>query len=145
MKKTTKHKKIEWNPNLPLSTLPEEIRNFFTKEAEFLYNDLRENKQNVVLVPAPFPYEDRNKIRVADSFPPDWYSGLYYSLSRNRHRTLQALLRIANSKDGEFKKHHYKADVTLRHLIFDRLTCGYEDFGKSVPPNKKVKEYFTAK
>ncbi len=142
MGKIKKQKKVEWNPNLPLSMLPEEIRESFTKEAEFLYDDLLNNKQEVILIPAPHPYEERNKIRYVDSTPPEWFSRLYYTLGKSRKRALEALLRIANQKDGEFKKHRYKTDTTLRDFIFGRLNHGYTHFERTIPPNKRIKKYF---
>lgn len=149
MEETKKQKKIEWNPNLPLSMLPEEIRESFIKEAKLLYDDLLGNKQ-VVRVAAPWPGYN-NRVRAVESYPPQWYSRLYDRLSHNRDRTLEALLRIANLKDGEFKGFFYKTDAVLRDFIFYCLMEGYEERGDDkkgperdliISQNKKVREHF---
>src|SRR3989344_91154 len=97
--KTNKKTKQEWNPYLPLSTLPKEIRKHFIKHANFLYEELRDNKLEVVLACAPWPYEDRNKIRMVENRPPRWFSEMYYSLKKSRKFTLKALERIINETD----------------------------------------------
>ena len=139
-------KKDNWNPYLPISALPKEIRGYFTEHAKILYEELNYNKLEVVLVPAPEPYTERNKIRAVLNRPPGWYSEMYFILGQNRERTLQALERIINSRDGKPKDEHpkrwYKRDVIIRDMIFEHLTKGFEDNYYSARPIKKVIRYF---
>src|SRR5690349_18418617 len=44
------------------------------KKAKELYNDLLENKQEIVLIPAPEPRHSEHKIRVVQNRPPKWFS-----------------------------------------------------------------------
>lgn len=139
--------KIEWNPKLPLSVWPEHVQSIFRKEAQSLYDDLMKNKQ-VVKVGEPLPGYT-NKIREVHAYAPEWYGGLYYSLGRSRKRTHQALLRIVNSEDGEFKFDHHRYDAILRDFIFYCLTNGYKEDVKggleryfTIEINKTVRDYF---
>ena len=139
-------KKDNWNPYLPISALPKEIRKYFTEHAKILYEELNYNKLEVVLVPAPEPYTERNKIRVVSNRPPAWYSEIYYQLTKSRRLTLKALERIVNEMDKETKNRDYsgkyKTDARIRDLIFEHLTKGFEDDYYSAKAIKKVIRYF---
>jgi hypothetical protein len=95
----TKIKKHKWNPDVPISTLPEKIKGIFRKEAEYLYNDLMKNRLDIDTMPAPQPQFSGHKIRIVLSRNPEWYGDLFPSFGRRRDYLSNALLRIINSED----------------------------------------------
>jgi hypothetical protein len=66
-----------WVPEKPLSTLPVEIRVYYVEQADYLHDDLMNNRLTVTLIPAPDPRHTHHMIRVAVSHNPEWYSELY--------------------------------------------------------------------
>jgi len=151
-KETTKH---EWNPNLPISTLPGKIREIFRKEAESLHKELLENKLNINTAPAPEPKYQGHKIRVVLSWNPEWYGELYYRMSQSRPYIENSLKSIANLTDKAPKKYEskcgktnyvqYKHHSNIRDFIYYRLAEGYEENGSINPPNNEIRKYFGLK
>jgi len=134
---------MEWNPDRPIKEFPEDIRESFVGEAEYLFNDLKSNKLTVVLAPAPEPKHCGHMIRVAESQNPRWYSDLYHSYEHfRRDRSLRALDRIRKSEDRIFRVSPYKYDSIYRQLIFGRLVDGYYADGFKIPPDNEVRKFF---
>ena len=134
----------KWNPDLPINYLPDKIKETFITEADFLLHDLLNNKINISCESAPELRHSDHKVRVITHQNPEWYSQLYHSHNHfRRDRTLKALTRICNEKDGQFKISPYKYDATMRELILERMTMGYTYLGDRVPPEDEIKESLT--
>lgn len=132
-----------WNTDLPINQLPDNIRFCYAEEAEFLHYDLRSNKLEVILIPAPEPKHLGHMIRIVENQNPDWYRDLYWSTSYfRRDRSLAALDRIRKEKDRPFRVSPFKYDSAYRCLIHNRLTEGFREKGKEIPPNREVRLYF---
>lgn len=119
----------------------------------FLLGELKENKLQVVLTPAPEPKHENHMVRKVESSNPEWYSVLYEQEKYfRRERVVCALQRISQFKDRHYKKYgdsvpdrfkiKYKYDSILRDLVFERLTKGYDCQGIEIPPNEEVRNYF---
>ncbi|MDD5012527.1 MAG: hypothetical protein PHQ66_02690 [Candidatus Nanoarchaeia archaeon] len=135
-----------WTPEKRLAYLPIFPRKNFIEEAEFLYNDLLNNRLKVVLIPAPIPKHSDHKIRFAESYNPFWYSGIYHSHNRGRRKDFEkSLWRIVNSLDENFnpRNNKYAYDTEFRDLIYSRLVEGYVDeCGSRVLPNNQIRTFF---
>ena len=122
--------------------LPEEIKPHYIGEAEYLLNDLETNRLRVILVPAPQPMHQMHMIRVVESYNPEWYSSLYWSIDHfRRDRSLRALNRIIKQNDKPFRVQPYKYDMIYRELIHERLMNGFYEQGYEIPPNQIVKSF----
>ncbi len=130
-------------PELPLKILPEEVCEIFTLQAEFLLNELKQNRLEVVLIPAPEPRFEGHKIRIVNSSNPTWYSELFHLHQYfRRDRSEAALRRISTLQDQAFDGVHYRFDSIYRELIKDQLENGFEWENEFIPPEEKVVEYF---
>ncbi|NCC70832.1 hypothetical protein EOM09_04570 [bacterium] len=133
-----------WSPKKEIAKLPEEIKPYYLSEAEYLFEDLRNNKLKIVLIPAPRKIHQMHMIRVLENPNPFWYKELYSSNNHfRRDRSIKSLIRIIEKKDKEFKNIKYKYDFVYRELIHDRLINGFDDEkGNKIYPNNKVKYFF---
>ena len=132
-----------WDSTRPISELPERIKEYYTEHANWLYQDLINNKIGWVLVQNPNYSEEDRKVRKIQTKNPKWYSGLYNSYSSfRRDLSLRALNRIRNQEDRPFIKFKYKYDLRYRELITDNLLEGYETYEGEVPPNNEVRLFF---
>ncbi len=134
-------------------TFPEFICKSFRDHAEFLYNDLMDNKLVVKKVkPENHKYGEQCWVRAVESENPKWYQEIsldhmnQFKSKSGTHRSRQyrSLQRIITGKDGKFLYHsfRFKWDVVYRELIFKRLTEGFEDKGMDIPPDNDVRNYF---
>jgi len=146
-----------WNPNIPVSYWPENIREKFMEHAGVLYRDLKEHKLEVKLV----KISDGRKKRALENENPSWYKKLIrwgVIKGSNRYKIVNALEAISKSEDNRFCRHMYKNQSIFRNLIFERLTEGYifeennaqptlfsNENGIPVPPDREVAEYFGVK
>lgn len=137
-----------WTTKRPISELPDKIAKEFRSEAKGLLKDLEENQLLIGLVPAPEQKHSSHMIRVVMQSNPSWYSALYWDYKNfRRDRSMQALKRISECRDGAFSskkgavKNYYRYDTIYREFILERLANGYVDLdGLEVPPSKKVKK-----
>ncbi len=126
---------MNWNPDRPISELPEPVRKLFSQDAYFLYQELKRFKPEVILVSAPQPRFEGHKIRMAVNRNPDWYSDLYWKRSNfRRDLSLRALDRIRNETDRSFIVRPYKYDAVYREMIQKRIN---EYLESDFFPNKK--------
>ena len=147
-----------WNPDLPINYLPKEISDIFSIEAEYLLNDLKQRKLEVILVPAPEPKHTGHEIRAVANQNPGWYQELYGAYSfeatyiskktgrkrrylRSRvgmQKSLYSLGRIIVKEDKENLFH----DALYRELIFDKLYYG-EDYSRMlISKDKTIINFF---
>lgn len=113
---------MEWNPDLPINTFPEEISFIFSEEARYLINDLRINKLKVELIPALEKKFPDHKIRTVVNSNPEWYRTLFHTYTHfKRKRCMAALERIAEKKDRFFRVNPYKYDARMRELIYEKV------------------------
>ncbi len=84
--------------------------------AKILDTELKNNRQLVILIPAPDPRHHDHKIRVAVQRPPEWYSDLYHKGYR-RQQIHNSLHRIMSNKVN-FK---YPVDNEVYHLIESKI------------------------
>lgn len=96
-------------------------------EAKDLLKELKENKLEVILIPAPEQKFEGHMIRVSQNRNPDWYVRLYNSSkeSLKRNWTIQSLSKIAENKI----RWNSKYDIMLLEMIYERLL---EGIGKEV-------------
>lgn len=157
-------KKRDWTTKDSTKDLPKRIREYFTRHAYFLYNELLSNRHEVELQEAPQKNFPSHKIRVLVSSNPSWYSALYetwsvsktrakvnsrrlkfYETDFSRKRALKALKRISEGMDGRNGTHHFSYDKALRDVIYEELTEGRYNSGERrwwVIPEMKVRAYF---
>ena len=134
---------MRWNPNRPINELPNNIRKFYVEHADFLYNDLRLNRLDVILIHAPEPMHCNHKIRFVQNENPLWYSELYRSNPHfRRDRSLRSLNRIREQKDRPFRVLPFKYDLICRALIHNRLIEGFREDNYEIAPNSEVRKYF---
>jgi hypothetical protein len=149
-----KKKELFWNCGDPVWLLPEKIAKIFREYAEFLYHDLKENKQKVVLIDPPDKKHSGHKMRTLETKPPKWFSELY--LTKNikkkknseklsgggslRYDVLLGLTRIIENRDCR-----NSLMMRLRELILERLVNGYESENGFVPPDDLIREIFNEK
>ena len=132
-----------WSFKQSIKQLPDLLQDFFVEEAEILLIDLETNRLEISLAVAPEPKFEGHKIRVVDNKNPYWYSNLYWDYYHfRRDRSVKALNRIKNKKDGNHGKTRYKYDCIYRELILERLINGYQEETYEVPPNNKVRFFF---
>jgi len=156
---------MEWDTTQPTKYLPENIRNFYIKQAKGLLYELERNTLRVNLTPAPIQKFHGHKIRQVVSENPEWYKEIYYQYSLKRKYThsktkrqrtyldslinrpvaKNSLTRIKNQRDKSatlFSK--FKADFIFRNLIHDTLLNGDFDYelGFDIPAKNKVREFF---
>ncbi|MBT4823846.1 hypothetical protein HN695_00585, partial [Candidatus Woesearchaeota archaeon] len=111
-----------WDTNLSISKLPNNIAEYFKKEADVLYSDLLSKKLRVVLVPAPRSFFEGHKIRAVECQNPGWYSELYHLYAHfKRSRCANALDRIRTGEDKNYRVHPFRYDARVRELILTRL------------------------
>jgi hypothetical protein len=150
--------KISWDANILLKFFPKEISNYFSFEAELLFNDLKQNKLEVVLIPAPEPQFIEHKIRSAVHQNPIWYKNLYNRYSFNleyKNKKTKRNRKVFNSKIKRkpsenslgrisLKKDmpHCFHDFVYKDLIFHRLYYGEDYSGSKISPEKMIVEYF---
>lgn len=142
-----------WDPNIPVSYWPENIREIFRDHAKLLYEDLKEHKQEVILVEPNYKRFQGQKLRVSTNQNPEWYKNLTNSNTTSykpRGGHLNSLKSIFRGLDKEFKRYNYKYHSFWRNFIFERLTEGYEvvymgDLKYNQQPNKEVIKYFNVK
>ena len=94
---------MRWNPDYPVSLLPEKIKKKFVETAGFLRDDLNNSYLEVILVPAPVRMHEGHKIRIVVNQNSKWYSDIYHSWGTDhfkRHRVIEALERIISQEDG---------------------------------------------
>jgi len=141
----------DWNSDYSIGFLPQGIKDLFRERADSLYHDLRSNRLEVILVPAPFPKHQDHMIRVVASQNPQWYQELYrsYPQQLRRPHSLRALDRIRNVRDPEFSpnptgaiQHNFKYVSLYREVIFEMLVFGYGTNGLYVPAERKAQEFF---
>lgn len=128
---------MTWSPELPVHELPKILQKYFVVEARYLLADLRQNRLEVVLIPAQNPKHHSHKVRAVQNQNPDWYRDLYHSTRHfRRGRSINALERICSLADQLPKENpkQYQYDVVYRQLIFERLTEGYITNGCPVLP-----------
>jgi len=144
---------MNWNPNNQLSQLPKDILKKFADFADFLYQDLKINRLEVVLIPAPDPQFSGHKIRVVNNRNSGWYSNLYWSYSNlKRKRLMKALDMLRKTQDKDFRInksgryafhiYNYSYHLLCRELIFDMLTEGYLDGSERIFPNNSIRSFF---
>ena len=140
---------LDWNVEKQIMYLPEEIAGVFSREAERLYSDLRENRLKVVLVPARVERYEGHMIRAVESKNPEWYRELYRATPHlKRRRTLNSLERIARTQDLPYCDRrgavspHGSYDTRYRELIRERLTGGYDINGLFIPEHPRVTRFF---
>ncbi len=138
---------MNFNPDLPLKSqsLDKKIIEIFREQADSLYDELKKNKNKIILVPAPRQMHHSHKIRKISEYNPFWYSDLYWNYYPNfrRDRTYKSLNRIINLNDMPFKKSKYKYDSIMREFIYKILIEGYYyKYSKTIPENLEFKEYF---
>ena len=130
-----------WTPEQPLKKLERKIASYFSEQADFLYQELRNNQLKVILIPAPEQKHFEHKIRAVESQNPEWYRVLYQQyLHFRRDRSLDSLQRIGRKRDYSASYSSY--DFRYRTLILEQLVEGYELQGTFIPENEKVKGYF---
>ena len=113
---------MQWNSDLPISYLPQEISEVFSNEANYLLKDLKENKLIVELIPAPDPKHIDHKIRVVTNSNPEWYKELFHSYHHiKRRRVIGALERISQNKDRPFKVYPFLYDARMREIIAKKV------------------------
>ncbi|MBI5871883.1 hypothetical protein HZB88_02255 [archaeon] len=134
----------EWVPELPIDYLPEYIKEAFRQDAELLLYELKINKLEVILIPAPTPQHSGHKIRAVQNKNPYWYSKLYHTYNHfRRDRSIRALKRIRDLHDRKFRISPYKYDEIYRSLILKRLVGGFlMQEGCEIEANRQVKEFF---
>jgi hypothetical protein len=143
-------KKEIWTPEKKLAYLPTPFpRESFIEEAKFLYEDLLNNRLKVTTRPAPIQTHADHKIRIVQSYNPDWYSDFYYSHTRGKRQLVEkSLQRLINRLDRDFipTDNRYKYDTSLRWIIYSRLTEGYQtkegDKICRVFPDNAIRDFF---
>lgn len=137
---------MRWNINQPTMLLPEEVRRYYTEDADYLYKDLESNSLEVILIPAPIQIHPSHKIRAVQNQNPEWYRELYWSIKHfRRDLSLRALDRIRKQEDRAYRVSPFKYDSIYRELIHSRLIKGYVMENYEVPPNNAVREFFGLK
>ena len=140
-----------WNPTQPLIELPDFLRLVFQEHANLLYSDLNDNRLSIVLAEPPNKRFEGHKIRIIESFNPEWYSNLWrqYYPNLRRDRTLKTLDRLRTFQDQIFidkeigcVPYSFYYDTLYRGFIFENLTEGFVFEGVVVSPLEKVIEYF---
>ncbi len=114
-----------------------DYNNFISKLASNLYNELRYNKLQVVLIPAPEPKHYNHCIRVATNHNPAWYSDFYYSFQYNpeRKEVLRTLKDISENKTNATCYFE-----VMKDLIVEFLLHGYDVGTHNEPESKEFKE-----
>ena len=139
-----------WVPEQRLISLPKRIRGCFSEHADYLFNDLRENRLEVVLIPASEPKFSGHKIRAVENRNPVWYRKLYAQYSHfRRDRSLRSLERLKSLLDRDYTGNRrgfiqtpYSYDFVYRTLIQERLIEGFVSIEGKNSPNDYVREYF---
>lgn len=90
-------------------------------ESKKLYQELKQNRLEVILIPAPYQTHSCHMIRAVDSQNPDWYREIFSrDESIKRQHSLQALKRISNGDvDLRFKYHRLFLDLIMRRIEED--------------------------
>lgn len=135
---------MTWGPEQPIKYLPEPIQKLYIQEARVLERLLNENRQVVLLYPAPRLTFEGQKIRVPVQSNLDWYRELFalYPYFR-RDRSMRALKRIQDKKDHPTSGVKYNFQEVYRSLITMRLVDGYAEDGCPIPPNRMAKRFFS--
>jgi len=134
---------MRWDVNQPIKMLPKRVRRYYVEDADYLYNYLKSNYLEVILIPAPRPNHSTHKIRAIQNQNPNWYRELYWSSKHfRRDLSLRALDRILKQEDGTYRVSLFKYDSIYRELIHDRLIKGYIGEGYEIQANCKVREFF---
>lgn len=158
---------MNFDPSLKLSTYPSGIISYFIHEASTMRHELENNKLHVYLKPSDIGMP--NKVRYVESHNAAWYSEFVFNKCADfstiqkrrkrykrktggsiRQKTMKALTRIVEGKDGKQVGKHYSYDYDLRLLIFERLCGGYylttEGYAEhpegGVPPNVRIRDFF---
>lgn len=135
-----------WNPEIPIKYLEPKIAGIFSREADFLYEELIFQKLEVELSRAPDQKFPNHKIRRAISHNPAWYSELYHSKNHIKRKSCEKSLdRIRNYKDGFFTDPKYIYDLRFREMIFEKLYNGINYLNLKFESNEEVREYFDYK
>lgn len=136
-----------WDPLQPVKRLPKNVQNYFVGEATYLLHDLRQNRLEVILIPAPEPKHHSHKIRAVQHTNPMWYRELYHRHTHfRRDRSVAALERICQGDDRVPQEHpkKYQYDVIYRALILERLMDGYYQENNFIPPHPHVCRYMNS-
>src|SRR3989338_11592644 len=113
---------MAWIPSQPVRQLSQDISELFLEEAGDMLKELKDNRLEVVLIPAPSPRFEGHKVRAVQNRNPEWYSRLYNSHSSfRRELCINAMKRILDDKDGTFRKSPYKYECMIRKEILKRL------------------------
>lgn len=137
-----------WKPDLPIKQLERErIINHYITLAETLYQDLEQNRLEVILIPAPRPAYFGHMVRVADNENPEWYRELFkkYFPNFRRDRSLRSLQRIAEKRDERYYSQAYRYDYIYRELITQALLNGIPIQETFIPPENEVRIFFGEK
>ncbi len=87
-------------------------------EAKEMYEELKRNRLEVILVPAPDPKHTGHMIRAVDGQNPSWYQKIFgQDESIKRQHSLKALKRISSGDVNLSFKYHR----LYLNLIMDRL------------------------
>ena len=133
-------KKEFWTVDQPLKGLEKEIAAYFTDQAGFLSQQLKDNRLKVVLIPAPESRHYGHKIRVVESRNMEWYREMYVKYRHfRRDRSLKSLQRISRKQDYPASFSSY--DSRYRLFILKRLTEGFMCEGYFVEGEKEVIDY----
>ena len=134
----------EFNPYIPISTLPNKINRYYASEANILRMDMEENRLEVELIEPDYKMHPGQKIRSAVNESPDWYKRFYHEYNMERKWTENALERIAEKEDKPYdpQLHNYIYDTRLRDFIHTRLAEGYKGERGIMLPNEEVVTYF---
>jgi len=136
----------KWNPRFSLRYLPDNIRKKFILHAELLLENLATMQQEKILV-EPLPENKRfegHKVLRTCNKPPGWYMQMYRSRCPNhrRYRTIKALQRIIDYRDGSHGIRRFVYDYVIREVIFERLKNGFVDPLTKIDSDSEVLEYF---
>ncbi len=142
--------RVDWSSEYSIGFLPRNIRDLFRERADLLHSELRANRLEVILVPAPEQKFLGHMVREVVSQNPPWYQELFrtYPTQLRRPHSLRALDRIRCMKDPELSakprgaiQQYYKYTTFYREVIFEMLVFGYEN-GIYIPPEPRVQEFF---
>jgi len=137
-----------WTPSKRLAYLPYFPRELFIEEGTRLYEELLNNRLEIVLVSAPIQKHTNHKIRSVQLHNPEWYSQIYSAHNRGKRKMLEkSLWRIVNRLDKDFNtgasKPPYSYDAAFRSLIYSRFVDGYfTEEGSRVSSDNDVRNFF---
>ncbi len=66
-----------FDPDQPIRQFPKTVRRYYASQADYLYDDLVENRLEVILVPPPDLRFSGHMIRAVVNQNPAWYRHLY--------------------------------------------------------------------